>query len=132
MDKKIRRLRISYWTGAIVDGFAALAMIFPGLGKRMFGLMDFNPGPDYTFAMGMGASLMLGWTALLLWADRDPLARKGILLLTVFPVIFGIVIAEIMVVTSGLIPVDRMIPLWVIQAALSILFIFSYQNAREV
>lgn len=125
-------LRISYWAGAIVDGFAALAMIFPALGKKIFGLTDFAPGPDYTFAMGMGASLMLGWTALLLWADRDPLARKGILLLTVFPVIFGIVIAEIMAVRSGLIAVRWMTPLWVMQAMLSILFIFSYQNAREV
>lgn len=124
-------LRISYWVGAITDGFAALAMIFPELGKRMFGLTDSTPGSNYTLAMGMGAALMLGWTVLLLWADREPLLRKGILLITVFPVIFGIVIAEIMAVTSGLIPVDRMIPLWVMQAALSILFVFSYQNARE-
>jgi hypothetical protein len=123
---KHKLLRISYWAGAIVDGVAALAMIFPALGKRMFGLTDFTPGPDYTFAMGIGASLMLGWTVLLLWADRKPVARKGILLITVFPVIFGIVIAEIMAVTSGLIAVRWMIPLWIMQAALSILFIFSY------
>ena len=123
-------LRISYWAGAIVDGVAALAMIFPTLGKKMFGLTNFNPGPDYSFAMGMSASLMLGWTALLIWADRDPLARKGILLLTVFPVIFGIVIAEIIVVASGLIAVGQMIPLWIMQVSLSILFIFSYWRSK--
>ena len=123
-------LRISYWAGAIVDGVAALAMIFPALGKKMFGLTNFNPGPDYSFAMGMSASLMLGWTALLIWADRDPLSRKGILLLTVFPVIFGIVIAEIIVVASGLIAVGQMIPLWIIQVSLSILFIFSYWRTK--
>ena len=123
-------LRISYWAGAIVDGVAALAMIFPALGKRMFGLANFNPGPDYSFAMGMSASLMLGWTALLIWADRDPLSRKGILLLTVFPVIFGIVIAEIIVVASGLIAVGQMIPLWIMQVSLSILFIFSYWKTK--
>ena len=123
-------LRISYWAGAIVDGVAALAMIFPALGKKMFGLTNFNPGPDYSFAMGMSASLMLGWTALLIWADRDPLARKGILLLTVFPVIFGIVIAEVIVVASGLIAVGQMIPLWIMQVSLSILFIFSYWRSK--
>ena len=123
-------LRISYWAGAIVDGVAALAMIFPALGKKMFGLTNFNPGPDYSFAMGMSASLMFGWTALLIWADRDPLARKGILLLTVFPVIFGIVIAEIIVVASGLIAVGQMIPLWIMQVSLSILFIFSYWRTK--
>jgi len=123
-------LRISYWAGAIVDGVAAMAMIFPALGKKMFGLANFNPGPDYSFAMGMSASLMLGWTALLIWADRDPLTRKGILLLTVFPVIFGIVIAEIIVVASGLIAVGQMIPLWIMQVSLSILFIFSYWRTK--
>ena len=123
-------LRISYWAGAIVDGVAALAMIFPALGKKMLGLINFNPGPDYSFAMGMSASLMFGWTALLIWADRDPLARKGILLLTVFPVIFGIVIAEIIVVESGLIAVRQMIPLWIMQVSLSILFIFSYWRTK--
>ena len=123
-------LRISYWAGAIVDGVAAMAMIFPALGKKMFGLANFNPGPDYSFAMGMSASLMLGWTALLVWADRDPLTRKGILLLTVFPVIFGIVIAEIIVVASGLIAVGQMIPLWIMQVSLSILFIFSYWRTK--
>ena len=123
-------LRISYWAGAIVDGVAALAMIFPALGKKMFGLANFNPGTDYSFAMGMSASLMLGWTALLIWADRDPLARKGILFLTIFPVIFGIVIAEIIVVASGLIAVGQMIPLWIMQVSLSILFIFSYWRTK--
>ena len=123
-------LRISYWAGAILDGVAALAMIFPALGKKMFGLANFNPGTDYSFAMGMSASLMLGWTALLIWADRDPLSRKGILLLTVFPVIFGIVIAEIIVVASGLIAVGQMIPLWIMQVSLSILFIFSYWRTK--
>ena len=123
-------LRISYWAGAIVDGVAALAMIFPALGKKMLGLTNFNPGPDYSFAMGMSASLMLGWTALLIWADKDPRARKGILLLTVFPVIFGIVIAEIIVVASGLIAVGQMIPLWIMQVSLSILFIFSYWRTK--
>ncbi len=130
MNEKIRWLRISYWVGAVADGLSALAMIFPALGRGMFGLTDFAPGPDYDFAMGLGAALMLGWTALLLWADRDPLARKDILLLTVFPVILGIVAAEVRVVASGFIAVGWMVPLWVMQGALIILFVFSYRNTR--
>ena len=130
MNKKIRWLRISYWAGAVADGLAALAMIFPALGKLMFGLTDFAPGPDYDFAMGLGAALMLGWTALLLWADREPLAHRDVLLLTIFPVIFGIVATEIRAVVSGFIAVGWMAPLWVMQAALTVLFVFSYWNAR--
>ena len=40
-------------------------------------LKNFAPGADYRYAMGMGASLMLGWTALLIWADRKPIERRG-------------------------------------------------------
>jgi len=34
----------------------------------------------------------LGWTLLLIWADRKPLERKGIMLLTAFPIITGILV----------------------------------------
>ena len=34
------------------------------------GIDDFRPGVEYRYAMSIGASLMLGWTALLVWADR--------------------------------------------------------------
>ena len=71
-------LRVSYWTGAIVDGFAAMAMLFPKLTKFFLGFEPI-PDPAYRFAISMVAALMLGWTVLLLWADQDPLARKGVL-----------------------------------------------------
>jgi len=45
---------------------AAVQMLYPPLFKFGMGLSGFNPGSDYRYAMGMGASLMLGWTALLL------------------------------------------------------------------
>ncbi len=47
----------------------------------------FNPNSPERLAIMTGASLMLGWTILLLWADRKPIERKFILLLTFFPVI---------------------------------------------
>ena len=62
----IRWLRISYWVGAVTDCVAAVQMLYPPLFKFGMGLSGFNPGSDYRYAMGMGASLMLGWTALLL------------------------------------------------------------------
>lgn len=57
-------LRISYWTGAILDGLMVIPMLFPKVGGLLFGIPDFNPSVNYKYAMGVGASLMAGWTVL--------------------------------------------------------------------
>ena len=49
----------------------------------------------------MGAALMFGWTALLLWADRAPVERRDVLLLTVFPVVVGLAVNEAAAVATG-------------------------------
>lgn len=122
MKNKIIWLRISYWVGAIADGIATLRMLFPKIAY----------GVEYRYALGLGASLMLGWTFLLVWADRKPLERKGVLLLTVFPVITGILLAEIYSVTKGLITFEKMLPTGIFLVVLIALFIFSYFNAKDV
>jgi len=76
MSKKILWLRISYWMGALVDVFAALQMIFPNLFAMSYKLADFSPGLDWYYDSGRGASVMFGWSCLLLWADRKPMERK--------------------------------------------------------
>jgi hypothetical protein len=86
MRKKILLLRICYWIGAVADAISATVMLLPTVGGSMYGILDFNPGYEYRYAMGLGASLMLGWTFLLIWADKKPVERRGVLLLTVFPV----------------------------------------------
>jgi len=51
---------------------------------------------SYKYQTGTGAFLMLGWTFLLIWADRKPIERKDILLLTVIPVVVGIMVINIL------------------------------------
>lgn len=122
MKNKIIWLRISYWVGAIADGFAALRMLFPKMAH----------GVEYRYALALGASLMIGWTFLLVWADRKPLERKGVLLLTAFPVVTGILLAEIYAVTAKLITFEKMLPTGAFLVGLIVLFSFSYFNAREL
>lgn len=122
-------LRRSYWAGAALDAGAAATMLSPRLFAATNRLPDFQPGPDYRFAMGMGASLMIGWTALLLWADRKPVERRGVLLITVLPVVAGLVVNEIVAVRAGFLPLAATIPVWGLQAAITILFVFSYRRA---
>jgi hypothetical protein len=127
----IRWLRISYWVGAIADAIAAVVMFFPEAGRTVYGLTDFEPSADYRYAMWLGASLMLGWTVLLLWADRRPLERRGVLPITVF-VIAGLASAGAYAVSAGLVPLPNMIPTWGLQLLLVILFLYSYFRAGRI
>ncbi len=128
----VRWLRISYWAGAILDALATLSMLSPELFAATNGLPDFHPGVAYRYAMGMGASLMLGWTVLLLWADRKPLERKGVLLITLLPVVLGLVVNEVIAVRAGFLSVLMTVPIWIVQALITGLFVFSYLNARKL
>ena len=92
------------------------------------GIVDFTPGPDYVFAMGIGASLMFGWTVLLLWADRKPVERKGILPITIFPVIVGIYASRLYGISSGFLSFANSIPDLIIPIFLCALFLWSYYN----
>jgi hypothetical protein len=130
MENRILFLRVSYWTGAILDAIAFLIMLFPPLFALNNGLINFNPGIEYRYAMGMGAPLMLGWTILLLWADRKPMERKDILLITLL-VVLGEVATEIFGVMAGFVAVSAMLLTWTIQFILGVLFVFSYWNASR-
>ena len=132
MDDPVRWLRISYWAGASLDALAALSMLSPEVFAATNGLQNFHPGIEYRYAMGMGASLMLGWTALLLWADRKPLERKGVLLITLLPVVLGLALNEIAAVRGGFLSIWMTVPVWFVQAVITSLFIFSYLNARRL
>jgi len=101
MEKRVRWLRISYWTGAVIDGVAALQLLVPNLFAAINRLPDFRPSLASTYVSGMAASLMLGWTILLLWANRQPLERKGVLVITIVPVILGLVTTEVWATPSG-------------------------------
>jgi hypothetical protein len=123
-------LRISYWAGAVLDLLAGLTMLFPALFVINNQMSSFYPTPAYRYAMGMGAPLMLAWTVLLLWANRKPLERKGILPITLL-VIFGLVVNEIVAARTGYISTGALTPTWIIQTILTTLFLFSYLNARK-
>ena len=130
MLNKVLILRLSFWAGAVLDVLAFLTMLFPALFALNYGLIGFNPGMEYRYAMGMGAPLMIGWTLLLLWASHRPIERKSILLITL-PVIFGEVVAEVFGVKTGFFMMEALIPILVIQALLSALFVYSYWNASR-
>ena len=130
MPSQERLLRIAFLAGAVTDALAVLPMAVPRLGHLAWGFDDVSG--SYRFAMGYGASLMLGWTGLLLWAYRRPIERQVVAALTVL-VIYGLVVTEIVAVASGALPLWRMLGTWLLQAALLALFAggFHYDRIRR-
>jgi len=114
-----------------VDFIAGLMMLMPSLFAFMNHPINFYPANDFRYAMGMGAPLMFGWTALLLWADRNPLERKKILLITLL-VIVGEAITQVWGISVGFVSFGALVPTFVMQAALGSLFLFAYINAGIV
>jgi hypothetical protein len=113
-------LKIAFLVGAGSDGLAAVAMLVPALSQPVWGLSGLSG--EYRFAMGYGASLMAGWTALLCWAARRPLERRFVALLTVVPVLAGLVLTELFALGTGLVVLAKLLPLLVMQhAAIAVL-----------
>jgi hypothetical protein len=109
-------IRACYYFGALADLIAALPLVFPEIAKLIFGLDTINTDNGYLYVSRIGASLMLGWTLLLVWGSFKPVERKGILLLTVFPVLIGLSVSSVLVVNSGFIEQKFMLPLWIFYA----------------
>lgn len=123
VDRQESLLRGAFLLGAITDAGALVPMLFPSAARLLWG-MEATSGA-YRFAMGYGASLMFGWTLLLLWAYRRPLERQVVAALTVF-VVYGLVATEVVAVWAGDIALWRMLPTWCLQAILVSLFATAY------
>jgi hypothetical protein len=87
-------------------------------------------GPEFTYAMRTGAPLMAGWTVLLIWADRKPLERRGVLPITVLPVIAGLMANDADAVRVGRLSGRSVVPVRALQLGLIGLFGYSLARAR--
>jgi peptidoglycan/LPS O-acetylase OafA/YrhL len=123
--QQARMLRRAFLLGAITDALALIPMLFPRMASLLWGFHDVSG--SYRFAMGYGATLMLGWTVLLLWAHQRPIERRFVAALTVL-VICGLVATEVLTVASGQLEAWRMLPTWCLQAVLLVLFVSAYHH----
>ena len=119
MEKKILFIRFTYWYGAILDLLVFLDMIMSIVFEFSLIMPNVSTDFSYKYQTGTGAFLMLGWTILLIWADRKPIDRKEILLLTVIPVVLGIMLINIFYTSF-----------WFLSLITLIIFILAYGVAR--
>ena len=129
IDSQIKWLRISYWAGAIADLIIGVVMFFPGLLQILWELDAPIQGAGLIWSKYFGTVAIL-WTCLLLWADRKPLERRGVALLTFF-VVAGLMCINIYAIVQALVPMLNPLILIVMQIMLLILFGFSYINSRD-
>ncbi len=131
MDKRLILVRAAYWVGIFGDAAAAALMTFPRLDASLLGAGIVS---SVAFGLGVrrGAHLMAGWTALLFWADRRPVERRGVLLLTLCPVEAGRLIYLAYAVMAGFTSFQRAVPSIVIEAVFIAVFAAGYLNARAL
>jgi len=93
MNKNLKRMfwiKFPYYLGIAADALWAVALLIPSVLGILLGNPNFNPDLQSRLIMGIGGSLMTGWTLLLYWAVRKPIERRMVALLTAFPVVFGL------------------------------------------
>lgn len=113
-------LRASYRAGAVADVLIGVSTLIPGrMGET-----------EFRYPMGLAATVMVCWAGLLLWADRKPVERKGVLLPTI-AVIVGLLASGGHAVASGIFPLQRIVPTTVPGIVMIALFGFSYLNAGK-
>ena len=122
-----KTLKLAYMLGAMTDFVVFLMMVFPQFASAFWGIQGFTE--QYYFAMGLGAPVMLGWSLLLLWAYKKPVERRTIAPLTILAII-GIAITSIIMVTRGLFTFTGMLPSFIIQAILLVIFSYGYITTK--
>ena len=100
-QRKMFLIKFPYWLGIAADAFWAIALLFPQVFGILMGESNFNPDLQLKLIMGIGGTLMTGWTFLLIWAVRKPIERRVVILLTAFPVVFGLCIVTLIGVIEG-------------------------------
>jgi len=90
-QNKLRFIRFAYWLGAILDliwGVVALLYMFLSENQLFIGLGYPSPVTEFGYYTLVAVSgLMVGWTMILIWADRKPIERKDTLLMTILVMI---------------------------------------------
>jgi len=126
-----RLLLACYWMGIIADAIATVLLFWPAAGNSVLQAQPFELSAMYLYVTRVAGGLMLGWTVLLVWALRQPIARADVLLMTLCPVIAVLAVAAVLVVRSGQIALAGMLPMFVFYAVAAILFVPTYRWAKR-
>lgn len=121
MANQVSWLRTSYWAGAIGDFMIAILVLIP---ERM-GV------PSYVYPMGLMSAVAFSWGCMLVWADREPIPRRWVLLPTIVVGVM-LLLAVIFSVYVGAIALRSVFLNILLLPAMVALWSFSYYNSRDI
>lgn len=93
-------IKLPYWLGVGADALWAIALFFPALFAILMGNPEFQPEIQVRTIMAIGGTVFTGWTILLIWAVREPVERRFIILLTAL-VVLGLFIVALLGFLNG-------------------------------
>lgn len=117
---------ISYWIGILADTVATVLLLSPAAANAVFQPQSTVITPVHMYVSRIAAALMSGWTVLLFWAQRRPVERADILLITLFPVVTALAAAAFLVALSGEISPTNLVPLLMLYITVFVTYIPSY------
>jgi cell division protein FtsW (lipid II flippase) len=122
-------VRATYLTGAIIDALAAVQLLMP-TSVRILGFEGLrHPGPAGQPAV-IAAVLMLGFSAILVWAHLRTRERRAILTITL-GVVVALAAGNVALGLSGAMSWMSLAPTLAIQAVLAALFATCIPIARR-
>lgn len=130
MKKKQLIIKITLWWGIVADAFEGIRMFFPTFFLDSTG-MNLVADNGLSFGLMYGAPVMLGWSFVLFWAQRKPVERKGIFYCLI-PVILGYLMINLIQINNGLVPLEKIIPVMIMQSLLLSLSIISIALAKKI
>jgi len=119
-------IRAIYAAGAIFDAAIAALMLLPNALAMVVGLAEVPSRLSERVCLAMASSLLFGWTGLLIWGLRSPVERRGVLLLTVFPVIMGLALAVLAGWSGSYISTAGAAMIWSTQSLFGLLFVWAF------
>jgi hypothetical protein len=125
-------LKISCWVGAFIDAAAAIMLMVPKVNQFITGINEVPDTAGYRSNNVTATALMWGWTALLIWASRKPYERRGVVALTIVPVLVWMISGRLGDIFLYGAQLDRVLPILIMQFLLVGLFSFSlWINSRK-
>jgi hypothetical protein len=122
-------VRATYWIGAIIDALAAVQLLMR-TGSQFLGFAGQRASGAPGQPAIVAAVLMLGWSAVLVWAHLRTRERRGVLAITL-GVILALAAVNVALAAIGALPWSQVAAPLVVQAVLATMFAFSFRIATK-
>ncbi len=125
----MRIARVALWVGAVIDALAALQLLLPvtfAVGA-FAGLRASGPAGQLAVE---SAALLLGWSAIEVWAARRPVERRAVIYVG-FTVLAVFLAQNAWLLATGRADVAATAPILVLQVAVVLLFAVAIAAVRR-